>query len=177
MDVGGGTGAFLEAVARRHPELRLTLADLPAVTESAARRLASRGLAGRIEVVAADFRAALPAGADAVSLVRVLYDHDDAAVATLLSRVRAALPPGGRIIVSEPMLGTTSGDTYFAVYTLAMGTGRTRSRERIGELLGAAGFVSVRHRRTARPFVTSVDRSSRTRNCLAGLTAKTVRLK
>ena len=156
MDLGGGTGAFLAAVARRRPDLRLTLADLPAVIDTARQRVAALGLSDRIEVVAADFRDGLPMGADAISLIRVLYDHDDATVAALLSRVRSALPPGGRIIVSEPMLGTKAGDTYFAVYTLAMGTGRTRSPARIKALLGQAGFVSVRRRRTTRPFVSGV---------------------
>ena len=36
-----------------------------------------------------------PTGADAISLVRVLYDHDDATVARLLAPVHAALPRAG----------------------------------------------------------------------------------
>jgi demethylspheroidene O-methyltransferase len=156
MDVGGGTGAFLAAVARRYPRLTLTLTDLPPVAAAARERLDSAGLSGRIDVVAADFRAELPAGADAISLVRVLYDHDDATVGRLLARVRRALPPGGRLIVSEPMLGTRAADTYFAAYTMAMGTGRTRSPGSICALLEAAGFGDVRHVRTRRPFITSV---------------------
>ncbi|MBE7245932.1 MAG: methyltransferase, partial [Actinomycetospora chiangmaiensis] len=35
MDVGGGEGVFLEAVAARHPQLDLTLLDLPAVATRA----------------------------------------------------------------------------------------------------------------------------------------------
>jgi demethylspheroidene O-methyltransferase len=54
-------------------------------------------------------------------------------------RVREALPPGGRMIVSEPMTGgarpSRPGDTYFALYTMAMGTGRTRSPAEIAGLL------------------------------------------
>jgi demethylspheroidene O-methyltransferase len=102
----------------------------------------------------------LPRGADAISLVRVLYDHADETVALLLRRVREALPPGGRVIVSEPMTGgarpSRPGDTYFALYTMAMGTGRTRSAEEIAALLTAAGFAEVVIRPTRRPFVTSV---------------------
>jgi demethylspheroidene O-methyltransferase len=156
MDVGGGTGAFLAAAARRYPRLELTLVDLPPVAEAARERLDREGLARRIDVVAADFRTELPTGADAISLVRVLYDHGDDTVAALLARVRRALPPGGRVIVSEPMLGTRAADTYFATYTMAMGTGRTRSPEAICALLRAANFVDARPVRTRRPFVTSV---------------------
>lgn len=156
IDVGGGTGAFLQAVAARYPAMALTLADLPAVIETARPRLADVGLGDRVRCVGIDFRARLPAGADAASLVRVLYDHGDATVAALLARVRAGLPPGGRVIVAEPMLGTRATDTYFAVYTLAMGTGRTRSPAEIAALLDGAGFADIRVRRTSRPFVTGV---------------------
>lgn len=45
-------------------------------------------------------RDATPRGADVISLVRVVHDHDDARVDNLL---RAALPAGGAIVIDEPM--------------------------------------------------------------------------
>lgn len=161
MDVGGGTGAFLAAVAQAHPMIRLTLFDLPIVVAGADARFAAAGLAGRVAVHPGSFRDdPLPQGPDAISLVRVLYDHSDATVAALLARVLAALPPGGRLIISEPMSGGVrpdrATDTYFAVYTLAMQTGRTRSAAEISTLLAAAGFAGIRSQPGYRPFVTSV---------------------
>lgn len=161
MDVGGGTGAFLTAVGQRWPGPRLMLFDLPAVVAEADARLARAGLAERVSIVPGSFRdGPLPAGADAISLVRVLYDHADATVAALLARAYEALPPGGRLIISEPMSGgprpTTAGDVYFAFYTLAMQTGRCRSPDEIARLCAAAGFESLRQPRVNRPFVTSV---------------------
>jgi demethylspheroidene O-methyltransferase len=166
MDVGGGTGAFLAAVARAYPALRLTLFDLPAVVAAAGPRLAAIPAPERAEAVAGSFRDdALPAGADAISLVRVLYDHSDATVTQLLRAVHAALPPGGRIVVSEPMSGGArpdpATDVYFAVYTLAMQTGRTRSGAEVGRALAAAGFEGVREIRGLRPYVTSVVEARR----------------
>lgn len=160
MDVGGGTGAFLSAVHDSHPALRLTLFDLPAVMGAARDRLARLGQGGAITLVPGSFRDdPLPQGADAISLIRVLYDHSDATVAQLLARVFAALPPGGRVIVSEPMSGGTAPDratdVYFAFYTAAMQTGRTRSAAEITALLSAAGFVAPRSIPGTRPFVTS----------------------
>jgi demethylspheroidene O-methyltransferase len=154
MDVGGGTGAFLRAVHARHPSLRLTLFDLPQVVGAAR-------LPPEIGVIPGSFReGALPVGAQAISLVRVLYDHADATVAGLLARVRAALPPGGTLIVSEPMGGGTQPDpqtdVYFAVYTLAMRTGRTRSAAEIAGLVRAAGFDRLSHPGALRPYVTCV---------------------
>ena len=78
MDVGGGDGTFLLAAAARAPGLRLTLFDLPAVAERARAKFAAAG-AGR--PCPGDRRrfltlARCPKGADAISLVRVIHDHD-----------------------------------------------------------------------------------------------------
>lgn len=155
MDIGGGTGAFLRAVRAKHPELRLRLFDLPTV-------IAGAELPEGADKVGGSFRddPVLPGGADAISLIRVLYDHADATVADLLRKVFAALPPGGRVVISEPMAGgaapTRAGDAYFAFYTMAMQTGRARAPEEIADHLSRTGFVDVVCHKTYRPFVTGV---------------------
>jgi demethylspheroidene O-methyltransferase len=79
--------------------------------------------------------------------VRVLYDHSDDTVRMLLAKAHAALADGGRLIVAEPMSGGArpmrSTDAYFAVYCMAMRTGRVRSAEDIANLLTEAGFSDV----------------------------------
>ena len=119
LDVGGGEGGFLLAAAARHPHLRLALFDLPAVADRARARLAGEGMGDRVAVHGGNFHAEpLPAGADVVTLVRVLFDHDDASARALLRRVREALPPGGRVVIAEPLAGARGaeavGDVYFA---------------------------------------------------------------
>lgn len=165
MDVGGGTGAFLRAAGRAAPALDLQLFDLPPVVEVARRRFAEEGFAmgagSRVTLCAGSFRDdPLPPGADAISLVRVLYDHEDATVTTLLGKAFAALPPGGRLIVSEPMAGGArpqrAADVYFAFYCMAMRTGRVRSQSEIARRLAAAGFTGIATPATRRPFLTSV---------------------
>lgn len=164
MDVGGGTGAFLAAVATKYPDMALTLFDLPAVAPAAQTRFDALG--HPLAIVPGSFRdQPLPTGMDAISLVRVLYDHSDATVATLLAAAYHALPKGGRLLVSEPMTGTTrperAGDAYFALYCMAMRTGRARSAQEISALLTAAGFAQIEQRPSPRPFVTSVLQSVR----------------
>lgn len=161
LDVGGGTGCFLAAVCDQYEGLQGTLFDLPQVAPGAKARFRDANLSDRVRIVPGSFRDdALPQGPDAISLVRVLYDHADETVAQLLRRCRDALPPGGRLIVSEPMTGgdrpTRAGDVYFALYTMAMETGRARSAAEITYLLRDAGFDEVSHVPTFRPFVTSV---------------------
>jgi demethylspheroidene O-methyltransferase len=166
MDVGGGTGAFLTAVGKAVPWLTLTLFDLPAVVPGAKARFASAGLADRVTTVPGSFRDdALPVGADVISLVRVLYDHSDETVLQLLSDILDTLPPGGRLIVSEPMTGGNvphrPGDAYFAFYCMAMQTGCARSPQQIMDMLHKVGFENATHCPTHRPFVTSVVTATR----------------
>jgi demethylspheroidene O-methyltransferase len=159
MDVGGGTGAFLQEVGAVYPGLDLTLFDLPAVAPHAEARFAQAGISAHTTIRSGSFRSdPLPDGADAISLVRVLYDHADKTVERLLAKCFAALPEGGRLIVSEPMSGGARpdrpGDAYFALYTLAMGTGKARSADEIAQMCKAAGFSKVTMPAARRPFVT-----------------------
>lgn len=160
VDVGGGEGVFLEAVARRFPHLELVLFDLPAVAERARARLASAGLAERIRIVGGDFRRdPLPEGCDGASLVRILHDHDDRTVLDLLRAVRSALVPGGTVLVVEPLAETPGAErvgAYFALYLAAMGRGRPRREEELLELLDRAGFVRPRRHATRLPLIASV---------------------
>ena len=160
MDIGGGSGAFLTAVGTVYRDLELMLFDLPEVAPSAAHRFEAEGMTPRARITGGSFREdKLPQGADAISLIRVLYDHSDETVTDLLAKCYAALPSGGRLIISEPMTGgaqpTRAGDAYFALYTLAMRTGRTRSAYEIKSLCHAAGFEDVKTPNARRPFVTS----------------------
>lgn len=157
LDVGGGEGAFLAAVAARVPDVSLGLFDLPAVGARARATLDAAGHGARATVFGGDFLSdPLPGGHDLVTLVRVLHDHDDAPALALLRRVHAALPPGGRLLIAEPMAGTRGaepmGDAYFGLYLLAMGSGRPRTAAEIASMLHAAGFASSRPLRTAMPL-------------------------
>jgi demethylspheroidene O-methyltransferase len=161
LDVGGGSGAFLSAVGAAHPGIALDLFDLPEVAPQARARFAAANLSDRTTIHCGSFREdPLPQGADAISLIRVLYDHSDSTITSLLSKIYDSLPAGGRLIVSEPMGGGArpdlSGDVYFAFYTMAMQTGRARSDEEIRGFCKAAGFIDIRSPRPARGYVTRV---------------------
>lgn len=160
LDVGGGDGTFLAAVARAAPDLKLMLFDLPEVAARAERSFRRDGLGGRATAHGGDFHGdALPSGADIVTLVRIVHDHDDDAVCALLGRIRNALPPGGRLVIAEPMRAASGRDSvaaYFALYLHAMGSGRPRTPAEIAELCSAAGFARVRRVRTRAPLIASI---------------------
>ncbi|MFO0459652.1 MAG: methyltransferase [Burkholderiales bacterium] len=164
LDVGGGEGAFAIAAAHRAPSLRVKLFDLPAVAERARERFAQAGLADRARTYGGSFHAdALPRGADLVTLVRVLFDHPDERVLGILKAARAALEPGGTLLVCEPMSGTPGaeaiGDAYYGLYLLAMGKGRSRRPQDIERLLREAGFADVALLPTRLPLQTRVLRA------------------
>jgi demethylspheroidene O-methyltransferase len=149
LDVGGGEGRFLCSVGARAPHLQLTLFDLPAVAERAKSRFATAGLAQRAQAIGGNFLSdPLPTGFDIVSLVRVIHDHDEQRALTILRAIHAALPPGGTLLLAEPMAGTPGaeamGDAYFGFYLLAMGRGRARTAAQLSALLTQAGFSAIR---------------------------------
>lgn len=148
LDIGGGDGSFLAAVAARAPDLKLQLFDLPAVADRARMRFEAAGLAGRATAFGGSFQSGpLPVGADLMSLVRVLHDHDDEEVMGLLRAIRRALPPDGTLLIAEQMSDVPGaepvGDAYFGFYLMAMGRGRPRSEARLTEMLRAAGFCQI----------------------------------
>jgi len=161
LDVGGGEGAFVAAAIARAPDLRFKLFDLPPVAARARSILAAKGLSSKVEITGGSFlEDPLPRGADLITLVRIVHDHDDESSLALLRAVYAALPAGGTLLLAEPMAGTPGaepiGDAYFGFYLLAMGRGRARTPAEISQLLKAAKFDQIQVISTRRPMLANV---------------------
>ena len=152
LDVGGGAGVFVRAVGAAYPRLETAVFDLPAVAARAPAGLTAHG--GNF------FEDALPSGFDLISLVRIMHDHDDEPVMTLLRNIATALPRDGKLLIAEPMAGTKSaramGDGYFGLYLWAMGQGRPRSIEENCAMLRAAGLGNIRVLPTDLPLAACV---------------------
>jgi demethylspheroidene O-methyltransferase len=84
-----------------------------------------------------------------------------------LRAAHAALSPGGRLLVAEPLADTSTAgrllEAYFDMYLLAMGQGRLRRPAELRAQLTAAGFSDIRRRRTPIPLITSVIESRKVR--------------
>ena len=158
LDIGGGTGAFVRAVAATAPNLEFGIFDLPEVLAGANPATAT--------LHPGSFKdAAIPIGYDLITLTRILHDHDDDVAQTLLEKIRAALPEGGRLLIIEPMAGADSaermGNAYFGLYLWAMGSGRPRSASEIRSMLQKAGFSDVKTVPTALPIITGAIAATR----------------
>ncbi len=159
LDIGGGDGTFLEQVAAESPDLDLMLFDLPSVAAAAAARFDKSGI--RARAIGGDAKTSqLPIGADVISFVRVLHDHDDTGVLSLLRASHAALSANGTLLIAEPMSGTPGaepiGDAYFGFYFMAMGQGRSRTPEALQDLLRQAGFRGFRQVSTRLPMLVRI---------------------
>ena len=143
------------------------------MVERARSRFLAAGLVGRAEAFGGDFVTdPLPVGADLLTLVRGLHDHDDDRVLALLRSAHRALPENGTLLIAEPMAQTPGaermGDAYFGFYLLAMGRGQPRSVARLAQMLEAAGFDRVRFIATPVPLQVSLLVARRPRDSHPG---------
>ncbi|WP_030419335.1 methyltransferase [Streptomyces sp. SCSIO 75703] len=103
-DIGGGQGHVVASLLEKYPSMRGTLLDLPRVVENADPRLREGGaLAGRVDIVPGDCRAAIPVRAD-VYVVKNILEWDDESTARTLRNVVEAGGPGTRVVVIENLV-------------------------------------------------------------------------
>jgi demethylspheroidene O-methyltransferase len=149
LDIGGGQGTFLRLIAPHAPNLQMQLFDLPGVANLAQEQFKKSPISNPVECIGGNFfEDSLPVGADLITLIRVIFDHDDARIILLLKKIKATLPKGGTLLIAEPMADTPEipamGQAYFGMYLLAMGRGKPRSTDDLKQLLTIAGFTQFR---------------------------------
>lgn len=100
LDVGGGHGLYSARFCQAHPDLAATVFDDPDALGLARETIADNGLADRMRVQGGDFTTDdLGSEYDIALLFNVLHGEDD--IESLFERVRAALAPGGRVVIME----------------------------------------------------------------------------
>ena len=138
VDVGGGTGAMLVSLLRRHPQVRGTLVDLPGTVARAREIIENDTVASRMTLQGQSFFDPLPAGADVYLLKSVLNDWPDEPTVAILSRCAEAARPGGRVVI----LGGVAPDEaprYLAIDMLVAG-GKTSTLTQFAVLARRAGL-------------------------------------
>jgi SAM-dependent methyltransferase len=152
LDLGGGHAGYPVAFCTAHPDMRAVVVDLPGALEQGRATVAAAGLADRIELRAGDlFTADLSPAQDLVLLFNIVHGYGPDEVARLLSRVRAALRPGGRVVLLEPLAdvperGPGLGEAFVRAFSLNLfhtQGGRAYTYAELVELLSAAGFTDV----------------------------------
>lgn len=101
MDVGGGSGQLIGAIAKQYPHIRGTVFDLPRCAESAIDHLGRMGVSDRTEFLPGDFFQAIPSGADAIIMKSIIHDWNDERSLVILKNCRRALPANGTLLLVE----------------------------------------------------------------------------
>jgi hypothetical protein len=117
--------------------------DQESVIEGAKKQLKGDASAGRCSLVAGDFFASVPAGADAYVMCGVIHDWDDEHSITILRNCQRAMPDSGKLLVVESVV-PTGNEACFSKFLdlnmMIMSGGRERSRGQFRDLFAAAGF-------------------------------------
>lgn len=136
VDVGGGNGANLVALLSHQPGLRGIVFDLPETVRD------EEALGERLTFVEGDFFESVPPG-DVYILSTILHDWDDERAAAILRTIRAAAPPGARLLLIESVIqpgNEPDGAKWLDLLMLALFGGRERDGAQWRELLEGGGF-------------------------------------
>lgn len=155
VDVGGGQGALIAAILAAYPGVHGVLFDLPNVIADAGGPLEDAGVARRCDLVGGDFLTEVPSGGDAYVLSNILHDWDDDRAERILATCRAAMNPGGRLLLVEAVLpdGPAPNEAkWIDLEMLIMGSGRQRTEGEYRRLFGRTGFALTRVAPTPAPF-------------------------
>lgn len=140
VDVGGGQGAFLQAILEQCPRTTGVLYDLPSVVAQA-NVSANPDVVARFESVSGDMFQSVPAGGDAYLLKRIIHDWSDEEALRILRNCRQAMSEGGKILLIEQILHPARASEYALVIDLMMFvlvSGRERTEVEYRNLLASA---------------------------------------
>jgi O-methyltransferase domain/Dimerisation domain len=146
VDVGGGQGLLLGSVLAANAHLRGVLFDQPHVVSQADEPLREMGVRERCEITGGDFFGSVPAG-DLHMLKSVLHDWNDEQALAILRSCRAAVTPGGRVLVLERIIGAPNiapAEKFGDLNMLVAAGRREGSHEEFVELFAAAGYALKR---------------------------------
>jgi hypothetical protein len=138
VDVGGSRGTLLSALLARAPDARGILFDLPDIADAVRGSLGS----DRIAAVGGDFFQSVPEG-DLYLLKLILHDWTDAQSETILRSIRAAVRPGGRVVIIENILPDRPAEHpgyLMDLNMMVMTGGRERTAAEFQALLESTGF-------------------------------------
>jgi hypothetical protein len=114
-DVGGATGLLSIITAQRHPHLRCTTCDLPAVGPIAERTIAGAGVADRVRTVDLDFFVDPIPPADVVTMGLILHDWNLEQKMQLIRAAYDALPVGGAFIAVDNLIDDARRENVFGL--------------------------------------------------------------
>uniref|UniRef100_A0ACD5X9P1 Uncharacterized protein n=1 Tax=Avena sativa TaxID=4498 RepID=A0ACD5X9P1_AVESA len=144
VDVAGGTGSAARAIAKAFPHIKCSVLDLPNVIHT----IPADGV---IEYVAGDMMSSIPP-TDVVFLKYVLHDWNDEDCVKILKECKKAIPEsGGKVIIVDIVVGSTSSDKLeaqvaFDLLMMVITAGKERDEHEWRKIFMDAGFSHYKTR-------------------------------
>ena len=163
LDVGGCGGTFAMALARRHPDMKADVFDLPHILEHTREIVHHYNMEEQIGTVTGDFNDLdLPGGYDFVLLSKVTHIESPPNNQGLLKKVFRALEPGGTVTIHDFFVTPErDGPLFSTLFSLNMLVrtpgGDVYSVEEYTTWLKEAGFTDIAHQDLKGPtgFITA----------------------
>ena len=152
LDLGGGTGSFLQPITQRYPHLETTLFEFPAAASVAREKLRGTEFSDRIKILEGNFLTdSIPAAHDlflVANVVHVLTPEDNQA---LYRRVREVASSKARFLLVDFWTNATHTEPLFAAlmageFLVVGGNGDVYSVEEGRTWLEQAGWHFLEHR-------------------------------
>ncbi|MFW1676729.1 methyltransferase [Pontibacter sp. JAM-7] len=139
VDVGGGQGGFLDELLEAHKHISGLLFDQPHVVADVNPTARE---SERFAIVGGSFFDAVPSGADAYFLKRILHDWNDDDCCKILSSVKAAMKTDSRIFVIDAIVPAGNVPHFskdLEAFLLTWG-GQERDRDEFEQLFARVGL-------------------------------------
>ena len=162
FDAGGGPGTYSCFLARKYPDLRCIVFDLPPAVPIAEETIASFGLRDRVVTRAGDyFRDDFGRDNDVVLLSAVVHSMPPRRAKQLLRKAYDSLVSGGLAVVHENLVASNKmSPTSAVLFSLNMlvntGHGRSYSGGEIMAWMRNTGFANPTVRRLRAPATSSL---------------------
>ncbi|MDR4496484.1 MAG: acetylserotonin O-methyltransferase [Candidatus Scalindua sp.] len=144
VDVGGGFGALLTSILKKHPGIHGVLFDISSVIQGAKDRLEKEGLLNRCTIVAGDFFNSVPQGGDLYILKSIIHDWDEADCLRILKNCHKAMGTRGKILLVEwimpEIVDNATNGVNLDLTMLMVSGGQERTEREYRALFDSAGF-------------------------------------
>ena len=142
MDIAGGHGLLLATILERHPGMKGTLYEIPAVIEGA-RSGPLKPMLDRCTLASGDMFSAVPGGVDAYIMKHIIHDWPDEVCIGILKRCRAGVNAGGKLLVVDEVIlpgNDFAPGKFLDLQMMLFPGGMERTEKQFRDLFEASGW-------------------------------------
>ncbi|OMJ72927.1 hypothetical protein SteCoe_28522 [Stentor coeruleus] len=144
LDVGGGDGSLSIGLAKRYPDKKFGVYEIPEVIHLTNENVASEGLSQNIEAISGSMFESIPHNFDSILMKHILHDWRDNDCKTILNNCRKALTPGGKLFIIDTVVDrghpAFSVKVFKDINMMAQVGSKERTTEEFRNLLEETGF-------------------------------------